>query len=297
MLNLHKLNKILFDRLTNSIYRTPPVQCDPGSNVAILSQTFRRDVSMYLVAAKSFAAHIQPREFIVVDDGLHDDDRARISHHLGTVTFLRSMDVDTGCCPRGACWERLISIAIACRTSYVIQLDADTVTTASPDTVARCVRDRRSFTLSTKQGRQFVSLKDASDFARGVNSEHVQIQSERVLERIPDSAAKQYIRGCAGFAGFPQNSLKGREIEAFSKFMEDTLGRATWYQWGSEQVTSNYMIANMNNPLALPLEEYPYWAPDTNLTSAQLIHFIGEHRFASTKYLQVARQAIAKLTP
>ena len=47
--------------------------------------------------------------------------------------------------------------------------------------------------------------------------------------------------------------------------------------------------------MALPFEKYPYWAPKMNLDQAQLIHFIGSNRFTSSKYTQVATEAIENL--
>lgn len=295
MFNKRKLYKFFFDTLTQSIYRTPPAKCDPKSKFVVLSQTFHRDISMYLIAAKSFGQYLQPNAFVVVDDGLTNSDRSIIRDHLEKVQFIKTGDVDTRSCPRGACWERLIAIEEFCKTGFVIQLDADTVTTRQPDSVESCVKDARCFTLSTKQGTDFVSVAEAASFAKEVNSTHVQILTERVLSELPDAESRRYIRGCAGFAGFSKGSLDIRKIESFSNFMEKRLGRAVWHKWGSEQATSNYMIANTDNPRALPLAKYPYWSPETDLSQAELVHFIGEHRFTSTMYMRIAKQAIESL--
>ena len=100
---------------------------------------------------------------------------------------------------------------------------------------------------------------------------------------------------CAGFSGFARGALSRSAVERFSQLMGEKLGQDCWKSWGSEQFASNYLVANTDNPLALPFEKYPYWAPKMNLDQAQLIHFIGDNRFTSSKYARVAAEAIQGL--
>ena len=72
-------------------------------------------------------------------------------------------------------------------------------------------------------------------------------------------------------------------------------GTQRWSEWGTEQVTSNFVIANEPGAVALPARRYMnYWlqqpAPDTCF-----IHFLGTNRFAGSLYLDTSREAIARL--
>ena len=290
-----RINKKRFHQTASRVLQTPPVQIDKASGLAVLSQAYDADIYLYLVAAKSFAKYIQPEIFIVVDDGLSADNKALIEQHLVNVRFVPRKLVPNTHCPAGGCWERLLSIADVSQDYYVVQLDSDTVTVRNPEVVADALARNVSFTLSTDMGRTFISTEQARNLAMTSDSQHVQVLAEQALHTVPELANTQYIRGCAGFSGFARGALSRASVERFSQLMGEKLGKDCWGSWGSEQFASNYLVANTDNPMALPFEKYPYWAPKMNLDQAQLIHFIGSNRFTSSKYTQVATEAIENL--
>lgn len=290
-----KLNKRLFNFASKAIFDTKPIVCDPASDVIVLSQTYHPDLTMYLVAAKSFARFVKPKFFVVIDDGLTNQDRETIFNHLGCVKFINRQDVSLDSVPLGGTWERLISAVSFSEDHFVIQVDSDTVTVSDPKEVRTSITENRSFTLSTYQGREVVSVKDASAFAKSIDGTHVQIRAERALDSLPNANVRRYVRGCSGFTGFARKQVRRQDLQDFSKFMISQLGIEAWSEWGSEQVTSNYLISNTQNPLMLPIEHYPYWSPGTNLKEARLIHFIGDHRFKDFEYIRRARTAINQL--
>lgn len=290
-----RINKKRFNQTASRVLQTPPVQIDKASGLAVLSQAYDADIYLYLVAAKSFAKHIAPEVFIVVDDGLSAENKALIEQHLVNVRFLPRKLVPNTHCPAGGCWERLLSIADVSQDHFVVQLDSDTVTVRRPEVVAEALAQNRSFTLSTSMGRHFISAEQARTQALTYDSGHVQVLAERALHTVPELAGTRYIRGCAGFSGFARGALSRSAVERFSQLMGEKLGQDCWKLWGSEQFASNYLVANTDNPLALPFEKYPYWAPKMNLDQAQLIHFIGDNRFTSSKYARVAAEAIQGL--
>lgn len=290
-----RINKKRFNTTASRVLQTPPVQIDKNSGLAVLSQTYDADIYLYLVAAKTFAKYIQPEIFIVVDDGLSVRNKDLITQHLVNVRFLPRKLVPNTHCPAGGTWERILSIADVSKDYYVVQLDSDTVTVRNPEVVADALTRNVSFTLSTDKGRNFISAKQAHTQAMTFDSGHVQMLAERALYNVPELSDKQYIRGCSGFAGFARGSLSRDSVEKFSTLMQGQLGKEWWARWGTEQFTSNYFIANTENAVALPFEQYPYWAPKADLDSAQLVHFIGDNRFTSSKYGRVAAEAIEGL--
>lgn len=292
---INKWNKYFFNALCTGIKRTPPVSCDPASNLLVLSQIHHPDVTMFMLAAKSFTRNIRPKGFVIVDDGLTESDRHLLSNHFEHMQFIPSANVAIGTCPTRGCWERLLAIVSENERNYVIQLDADTLTIGRPDEVLKCVTEGRSFVMGTHTGRHIVSLSEAGNNAVKATSKHVQSLAEKAFSSYPGHEQLKYVRGCAGFSGFAKGTLSLSNVEAFSTHMEQLLGKDKWHEWGSEQVTSNFLVANTPGAAVLPVERYPFWAPGHDLSDAALIHFFGTFRFAEGMYLRQARRLIREL--
>ncbi len=283
-----RVDKAWFNFRCAAVYGTPAVVCDPASPVEIVSQLYHPDTTMYVMAAKSLARFVRPRQFVIVDDGLTAADRARLAQQLGRVEFVPSAEVATGTLPRRGTWERLVTLAQRNVHSYVIQLDADTLTLGEPHEVQECIRTGRSFTLGTHSGRLLLPLAEASRFATERPSDHVQNHAERALGQPDFAAGLKYVRGCSAFTGFEKGQLEMNRLVEFSTTMERLIGRARWSEWGTEQVSSNFMAANARDALVLPVETYPFWAPDVEIESARLVHFFGTFRFSGGMYVRQA---------
>jgi hypothetical protein len=264
-----------------------------SAKFVVVSQTYSRDVDMFLLAAKSFARYLPPRRFIIVDDGLTHLEQGLISDQLGDVEFRPRKAVPNQHCPSGGCWERLLTVADCAEEDYVIQLDSDTVTVKRPAQVIAAVDSMRAFTLSTKQGREIVSAEQASAFADSVVGDHVQLLAERALFGVAPSSL--YVRGCAGFIGMPRGGMSRKGVEEFSLAMESTLSAPIWSKWGTEQFASNHFVASAQDPVALEFERYPYWEKGQNLQRADFVHFIGTDRFTGPMYRRIARTIIQAL--
>lgn len=290
-----KLDRAWFNFRCAGVYKTPRVQCDSSSNVLIVSQLHHPDLTLYLLAAKSFARYVKPRGFVIVDDGLRPEDKRILSNHFECIQFVprSSMGLDT--CPTGGCWERLLTLASENKSHYVIQLDSDTLTLAEPAEVLQSIAAGRSFTLGTSSGTHFVALSEASRHAHEDPHKHVQNHAERALGEYPGGAQLKYVRGCAGFTGFAPGKLSIPEIEKFSLQMQKLVGRQKWHEWGSEQVASNFMVANVDDSLVLPVDRYPFWEPGLDIRQAVLIHFFGTFRFMGGMYIRQGLRIIRQL--
>lgn len=291
-----RLRKKWFDYHIREIYQTPPVDCNPNSPLIVLSQIHHPDLSMYMIAVKSFARFVTPQRFVIIDDGLSESDRSTLRRHLSSITFRKTQDVPIGPCPHGGTWERLLGIADISALGYVIQLDADTVTLNSPTEVIEAIASNRSFTLGTSDGQSIVDLTKSSRIASGWTSQHVQALAEQALVRLPPRFHPSfYVRGCSGFAGFAAGYLQRSAIYEFSEAMAYLLGHTKWREWGSEQVTSNYLIANATSAMVLPIKHYPFWKNGVNLSNVKFIHFFGPHRFNGGRYLETSLRLIKEL--
>src|SRR3546814_7643275 len=85
---------------------------------------------------------------VIMDDGtLTDRDRSVLRQHLDNPRIISIRDIDTGPCPRGGTWERLLTILDLCADDYVIQLDSDTVTIGPVPHIQQAIAANSSFTL------------------------------------------------------------------------------------------------------------------------------------------------------
>lgn len=282
-------------RLARGVLATPPlVPRDDG--VVIFSMIGHRVLLPYLVAVKSLHRHLARGRVVILDDGtLTPADHALLARHAGAPEVIALADVDTGPCPRGGTWERLLTILDRRADDYVIQLDSDTVTLGSLPEVAEAIEANRSFSL---RGEAEATLMPVGPFVASLPHEapplHIQKATERLLDQI-DLADARYFRGCSGFTGFARGAAGRALAERLSTAMEARLGRARWREWGTEQVTSSFVIANDAYPLLLPYRRYlNYWDQGVP-ADARLVHFLGTCRHHGTAYRDATSAALRDL--
>lgn len=295
---LRKLRELHFNHDARTVLASPPVRAaDDG--VVLFSMIGTRVVLPYLVAAKSLHARLGRGRFVILDDGsLTGADKDLLARHLDRPEIRSIHAVDTGACPRGGCWERLLTLLELRRDGYVIQLDSDTVTLGPVDEIAQAIAAGRDFTLRGDAAAAWLPVDAfAEDLAAIPAGAHVQTKAEAAMAQLCGvlPAPRHYVRGCAGFAGFAPGGLDREVAEAFSRKAEEMFGPGVWAQWGSEQVMSNVIIANEGEPLLLPYDRYlNYWNEPVGGTVA-FVHFVGTYRYHRGAYAQAARRAVAAL--
>jgi hypothetical protein len=254
-----------------------------------------RDLTMYLVAIKSLYSRLDEAQIVVLNDGtLTSHDLDLLNAHIRTPRIVSLSDIQNGSCPRGGAWERLLFISDHVRQTYVIQLDSDTLTLDDVPEVKDAIRDNRSFTLGTSMGRQISPMEEICGQMKAFNDHHVQVVAEQAFDRLRHYARLKYVRGCAAFTGFARGSFSRRDVEEFSAEMEASIGNV-WRNWGSEQVTSNFIIANSPGAFVLPHPKYANFAPEIPYHQSSFLHFIGTHRFKSGVYVRKARGVVRRL--
>ena len=302
---LRKLRELHFNRTVRAVLAAPPVRAvDDG--VVIFSMIGTRVLLPYLVAAKSLHARLGRGRFAILDDGtLTAADKVTLTLHLNQPELRSLSAVNVGDCPRGGCWERLLTLLELRRENYVIQLDSDTVTLGPVDEIALAIDQGRDFTLRGEASSAWLPVDSFSaDFAALPPAAHVQAKIEALLPQVAAAAGglshgglSHYVRGCAGFAGFASGG-PGRELaDGFSRAAAAQLGPEVWAQWGSEQVMSNLYIANEGEPLLLPYARYLNFWNEPIASEAAFVHFVGTFRYHRGAYAAAARAAVAELTP
>jgi len=251
---------------------------------------------MYLVAVKTLSLRCPIRNVVVVEDGtLADEDRQVLRRHIPGCELVGLSTPDTGRCPKGGTWERLALISKLARTQYVIQLDSDNIVCGKIPEVVAAYLGNRSFTLGTDSGRHIVSAAEASAEACRTDSQHVQILAERLLDKIDRAGTTRYVRGCSGFAGFARGFCFWELAESLSEKMGAYMG-SKWNEWGSEQVGSNFVIANSPGSVVLPYPRYASFHPRLDWRKSDLLHFMGTYRFRRGIYRRAAAEAIRRLS-
>ncbi|RPF71860.1 hypothetical protein [Aurantiacibacter spongiae] len=280
------------------ILDTPPIA--PREDGLVLFSMIGTGVLLpYLVAVKSLWQELGRGRVALLDDGsLTAQDRAVLAHHCGDPQIVSIGSVDTGSFPRGGCWERFLTILDHRAGEYWIQLDSDTVTLGSVPEVMQAVTSNRSFTLlgGADAGKTPLPLEEfaTSRYPRGPEDGHVQTRMESRLGQI-DRSDWRYVRGCAGFAGFAAGGPGRGLAAAFLARMSALVGADGIAIWGTEQIASNFHIANEPQPVLLPYDRYlNYWAEKLSAKAA-FVHFVGTHRYDNGAYTEASRSAICRL--
>jgi len=284
----------LYRRTAKQILQTPPIN-KGKENFILLSMMHTRDLLSYLVAVKSFASRINPQRIVMVcDPTVSPSDRLIVTEHVPHIEFRDADEFVAPEIPRGGTWERIYAISEYAKKNYVVQLDADTITCADLPEVASAIANGSGFVLGETPGQGFLSLAEtrANALPKRSPDAHIQTLAEAAIAEIGLPETARYVRGCSGFTGFPSTPDMRDDLLDFSSRMKHCLGEG-WGRWGTEQVTSNYLVANVPTASVLPFPEYG--TPDLATEASKFLHFIGSMRFVNSKYEARSRQAIDSL--
>jgi len=279
-----------------AILFTPPL-ARGDAPFTLLSMVQPRDLPSYLVALKSFARAANPQRVVVVcDPAMGDAERAIIKRHVAHAELRRADEFTHAEMPRGGTWERLCAISLHASEGYVVQLDADTATTGALPEVLAAIDVGSGFVIGEAPGQTCVTLDAASRHARpwldDPGSPHVIAVAEVALPQVGLPAGRLYVRGCSGFCGFPRSERMHDELVDFSARMRRHIG-TRWSDWGTEQVASNYLVANSACAAVLPFPKYA--TPDAADATTMFWHFIGPLRFLDGRYARVSRMLLPAL--
>lgn len=282
------LNYFKFYRQTRRILDTPPIHYQDAP-LTIVSMVAGHDVQMYILAMKSLYRRLKRGKITIVADGIGEANRDLIRKHLGPVTFINIEDLDTGACPRGGTWERLVHIVRNTAQEYTMQMDADILCVGDIPEVLDCIANNRAFTLSDSQGLPKQPLSAWPDDPR--QSRDIVIAFEKRGREYPNADQVLYIRGSSGFAGFAQGAIDIPFLETFHRNSARIMGER-WKEWGTEQIASNFVVANSPDSMVLPVPRYLTWERQPIPDDIALLHMLGYCRFDQGVYARYANQEI-----
>ncbi len=274
-----------YRHIIRPVLSTPPLPRGEHP-FTVLSMVQPSDLASYLMALKSFARLANPRRVVVVcDHSMGASERDILATHVPHAELRRAGEFVHARIPLGGTWERLNAIATYSNEDYVVQLDADTLTSGAIPEVLASIHGDSDFVIGEQSGQQCLSLAAASNHARPWLDDpglpHVIALAEVALPGVGLPAGALYVRGCSGFTGFPRTEGMQERLLDFSARMRERIGDR-WSEWGSEQVASNYLLANSAHPVVLPFPKYA--TPDAADDTTVFRHFIGPVRFVDGQY-------------
>ena len=287
------------DKAVAAILNTPPI-VPQADGLVLFSMIGTAVLRPYLVAVKSLWSQLRRGRVVILDDGtLTGRDRAVLALHCGDPEILDIAAVDTTGFPQGGTWERLLTILDRRQGEYWIQLDSDTVTIGPVPEVADALAANRSFALPggdhAHPGPLPLAEVARTAYPEGPQDGHIQTRIESRMGEMRADMGWRYIRGCSGFAGFAAGGMGRPLAGAFLAEMERLVGPDDITQWGTEQIASNFQIANDPAPVVLPAARYcNYWGAPWQ-DDAAFVHFVGTHRHDNGAYAEASRLAIAQM--
>lgn len=293
-------HKARFEAVARRVFDTPPLQMT-GDSPIFVSQLRERDVAAYLLAIKSLYRRIGSGRVCVLNDGsLTADSRVLLAQHLPALDVVDISTIDTGPCPRGGTWERLCKIIELSQERYVIQVDADTLTVADVPEVRECWKQRVPFLLGTGAGLAVSTAAEVAEMVQGWIKRYgwsdlsLSVEAEAALGRLPNPHGVAYVHASSGFAGFAPGMIKLKDLYKFSGYMTDLIGPERWHAWGSEQIASNYVLANVPGAVVLPYRRYACVEPGTPVEGRVFLHFLGTYRYEKPSYRHGARRVLTE---
>jgi hypothetical protein len=168
-------------------------------------------------------------------------------------------------------------------TDYVIQIDADVLCFGPTEEVLECANQNRAFTIAENMPVKPLTSWVENGVERKQN--HIVTAFEVKAREFPNADKWLYVRGSSGFAGFAKGGVTRAILEEFHAGGAKVHG-SRWTEWGTEQIASNFAVANSPNSLPLPYPKYATFEPEyatfqkKGITSdMSVLHFIGAFRF------------------
>lgn len=266
-------------------------------NFYLLSLLCKRDVYQYIVAVFSLLRFVSPEKIIIVNDGTLDaSDKQILNQYLDDIEFREIEEFRRPELPIGGCWERISAVEEYSQDKYVMQLDADTLFMSIPEVLIEAIDNQQSFCLPTISGVDVANASACIEYARALISSgkrFIQFELEESLGILGNPDEIKYLRACAGLAGYAPKILTKEKLAFISnKYRKAFKGQ--WDTWGTEQFTSNYILANTDNLVVLPISKYN--SVDMYSNELVFVHFIGSHRFKNGYYLDCTQNVINLLS-
>lgn len=116
----HHFQRRRLNRAIIAVFDTPPIEVKDAP-WCIVSMVANGDISMYLLALKSFYPKIgRGKVAAIIDRDMPAMLRETLARHVVGLEFVILEDIPTGPCQRGGTWERLLYVLDRSEREYTI---------------------------------------------------------------------------------------------------------------------------------------------------------------------------------
>ena len=301
------LNYAHFRHCTRGIHNTPPTPCCPEAACELHTMLSRRDLPLYLVAAKSFLRFHADVAVVVHDDGSLDPACSIVlERHLPGCRIIHAAEADAKAAEAlsswpqlrhfraiDASWRRLIDTDLWSRTEKRIIMDSDIITLRSPHQVIEWIAsDERPFLMGKPSATPFVPTNQPAP-----TNAHVQTKFKAKVAELASALGVPPVFEDGTTSAFYGCRPEALPLERVERLLQAAAASGVpMHEWGGEQCTVVYLlsVAGANR---LSSEHYLNYYPDVEdrLSTAVLVHFIGTNRFHKNHYPQLANRLVQEL--
>jgi hypothetical protein len=280
-----------FHQQIRQLLDTPPIEVRDAPHT-IVSMVAGYDTRMYILAIKALYHRIGRGNIVVIPDRMSSASMDLIRRHVRGVAFVPLETINTGHLQKGGTWERLIYCVERSAAEYVIQMDADILCVGPIPEVLEAINTNTAFNLA--DGIPKKPLNQWVEDAAARKSDNVVFAFEKTAPGYPHAEKLMYLRGSSGFAGFAQGAVNREFLEDFYDKSLALLG-PRWSEWGTEQIASNFCIANSPGSFGLPVPRFLTWENHPVSSETSLYHFLGYCRFDQGLLARLANQEIDRM--
>lgn len=285
------INYFRFHRQIPRLSVTPPIEVKEAP-FTIVSMVADYDVRLYILAIKALYRRLGRGRIVVISDKITDSSLRLIRQHISDVRIVPVESIPTGRIQRGGTWERLLYCIDLSASNYVIQMDADALCVGPIAEVCESIAANRAFALA--EGIPKKPLANWVEEASTGKTDYVGTDFERRGPDYPGSDKVFYLRASSGFVGFARNAINRGFLDDFYDKASVLMG-ARWREWGTEQIASNFCIANSPGSFGLPKPKYMSWERQAIPADVSLLHFLGYCRFDEGVLVRFANREIDAL--
>jgi hypothetical protein len=299
------INYRRFQLRTRLIMRCP-LACDPSAACAVHTTLCRDDLSLYMVAIKSFLRFCSSVAVVIHDDGTLDEaSRRALEENIPGSRVIGAAEADQRAVrelgrnsflfrwrAHDASYRRVIDTEIWKCTPRRIIMDADILCLRLPHQVIGWTGDGATpFLLGQPPVTQPPSQPNGSGgrkFIQNLFKENVPTLSQALglPDRFLDGTTSGFY-GCTSELGLEKLEGVVRKSLQIGLPMED---------WGSEQCIVIYLLSTVGANRLDP-ERYINFDPSCvpMLSRVSMVHFYGTYRFYQNHYTRLAAQIASEL--
>ena len=262
----------------------------------LLSVGQKRDAIPYLVAVRSFARHANPQRVATIcSRSIDRRNRKTFCACTLQIELRDAIEFTDPRIPKAGKLERLSAIAGYASESCIRQTDSDNAKVNSVPEAVEAVISGTAFVLGGGPNEGPLALVQTFEQAKAIEVSWGKTQelADIKMAELDRPADEKYVRSCSGSTGFPRSADMLLKLFAYSVEMRHLAGDR-WAEWGTEQVTSNYLVANSQGVKILPLRKYG--KPNYATSEMAFFHFIGYTRYVDDMYESTPRQIIQALS-